>query len=125
MRDIQDSLHLQYRGNRLRRLMSAAGSHLLSAGYLVLYGRHIADTLSGIRAVRASWIRATRLDPDDKLANQRLLSALLRSRADLLEIPVQFFPLSPERVRRTSALEGLRSLAMMCWWRLKRPCPGC
>ena len=48
-------------------------------------------------------------------------SELVRSAADILaeaarpriEIPVQFFPISPERVKRTSVLEGLQSLATL------------
>jgi hypothetical protein len=58
--------------------------------------------------------------PDDKLANQYLLCALLREKADLLETPVQFLPLSPERVRRTTLAEGLRSLGVIAWQRLSR-----
>ena len=40
--------------------------------------------------------------PDDKLANQYLLSRCFGEKADVLEMPVQFLPLSPERVRRTT-----------------------
>jgi len=35
---------------------------------------------------------------------------MLRRRADILELPVQFVPLSPEKVKRTSAFEGLQAL---------------
>jgi hypothetical protein len=38
-----------------------------------------------------------------------------------VETPVQFLPLSPERVRRTTPAEGLRSLAVIAWQRLTRP----
>ena len=45
-----------------------------------------------------------------KRANQHLLARLLRRKAEVLEIPVQFFPISPERVKRTSVFEGLGAL---------------
>ena len=54
-------------------------------------------------------------------ANQYLLARLLRSKADILEIPVQFFPISPERVKRTSVIEGLQSLGALMAGRLRSP----
>jgi hypothetical protein len=49
------------------------------------------------------------------------LSAILRDKADLLETPVHFFPLSPERVRRPGVLDGLLSLANVIRWRFTPP----
>jgi 2-phospho-L-lactate transferase/gluconeogenesis factor (CofD/UPF0052 family) len=121
LRDIEASYRLRYNHNAVLGSMSLLGSHLLSATYLVLFGRYITDTLSGVRAVRASFLTNLPVTPDDKLANQYLLSALLAERADVLETPVQFLPLSPERVRRTTPIEGLRSLALIAWQRLTRP----
>ena len=86
----------------------------------MLFGRYISDTLSGVRAVRAGFLTSLPVPPDDKLANQYLLCALLREKADLLETPVQFLALSPERVRRTTLAEGLRSLAVIAWQRITR-----
>jgi hypothetical protein len=87
----------------------------------VLFGRYVSDTLSGVRAVRTGFLTNLPVAPDDKLANQYLLCALLREKADLLETPVQFLPLSPERVRRTTLAEGIRSLAVIAWQRITRP----
>jgi 2-phospho-L-lactate transferase/gluconeogenesis factor (CofD/UPF0052 family) len=120
LKDIEASYRLRYRHNAVLGSMSLFGSHLLSATYLLLFGRYISDTLSGVRGVRASFLTSLPVAPDDKLANQYLLSALLAERADVLEAPVQFLPLSPERVRRTTAIEGLRSLALIAWQRLAR-----
>jgi hypothetical protein len=74
-----------------------------------------------VRVVRSGFLTSLPVPPDDKLANQYLLCALLRDKADLLETPVQFLALSPERVRRTTPAEGLRSLAVIAWQRLTRP----
>ena len=117
-RDIRLSFRLRYRNKMALGSLSWFGSHMLSLGYLLLHGRHISDTLSGARAVRTSYLPGD-LDPTDKLANTRLLSLLLRQRATVLEVPVQFLPLSPERVRRTTVPDGLRSLVLMVWWRLR------
>lgn len=123
VRDIAESMRLRYRHNPGLRWASRAGSQALSVAYLLLYGRYVTDTLSGARAVRARYALAAGADPADKLLNQRLLSLLMRDRAEVIEIPVRFFPLSPERVRRTTVPEGLESLAMIGWWRL-RGLPG-
>ena len=110
LKDIEASYRLRYHHNAFLRSTSYLGSHLLSAAYLVLFGRYISDTLSGVRGVRAPFLTSLPVAPDDKLANQYLLSALLADRADVLETPVQFLPLSPERVRRTTPARG-RSLS--------------
>jgi hypothetical protein len=116
-RDIDASLRLRYQHKARLRLASAVGSHVLSAAYLGLYGRYISDTLSGVRGVRAALVAAPDIDLHDKRLNQRLLSRLLRDRAEVLETPVRFYAISPERVRRTTVTEGLLSLASIIWWR--------
>ena len=120
LKDIEASYRLRYRHKAWLGSFSYLGSHVLSAAYLFLFGRYVSDTLSGVRAVRASFLTSLPVAPDDKLANQYLLCALLREKADLLETPVQFLPLSPERVRRTTPGEGLRSLAVIAWQRMSR-----
>jgi 2-phospho-L-lactate transferase/gluconeogenesis factor (CofD/UPF0052 family) len=110
VRDIHESYRLRYKTNVVLGAISYAGSHLLSLAYLVLYGRYISDTLSAVRAVRASDALDAGIDLTHKRVNQHLLSRLLRRRAEILELPVQFVPISPEKVKRTSALEGLQSL---------------
>jgi 2-phospho-L-lactate transferase/gluconeogenesis factor (CofD/UPF0052 family) len=123
LKDIEASYRLRYTRNAMLGSLSYVGSHLLSAAYLVFFGRYISDTLSGVRAVRASFLTRLPVAPDDKLANQYLLSSLLAEKADVLETPVQFLALSPERVRRTTPIEGLRSLAIIAWERIARSRP--
>jgi 2-phospho-L-lactate transferase/gluconeogenesis factor (CofD/UPF0052 family) len=121
VKDIEASYRLRYQHKAVLGTFSYIGSHLLSAAYLALFGRYVSDTLSGVRAVRASYLSRLPVPPDDKLANQYLLCSLLRDKADLLETPVQFLPLSPDRVRRTTLVEGVRSLAVIGWQRLTKP----
>jgi 2-phospho-L-lactate transferase/gluconeogenesis factor (CofD/UPF0052 family) len=119
VKDIHQSYKLRYRKNVVLGAISYVGSHLLSLSYLLLYGRYISDTLSTVRAIRASYLRVADLDLKNKAANQHLLSLLLRDRAEIFETPVQFFPLSPEKVRRTTVLDGIESLLTILWWRFK------
>ncbi|MCA1563501.1 MAG: 2-phospho-L-lactate transferase CofD family protein [Acidobacteria bacterium] len=120
VRDIHESYRLKYRHNALLGAVSYVGSHALSLLYLGLYGRYISDTLSAARAVRASDVLALACPLTHKLANQYLLSALLGRRAEMLEIPVQFFAISPERVRRTSIVDGVRAMLVAVGERAKR-----
>jgi 2-phospho-L-lactate transferase/gluconeogenesis factor (CofD/UPF0052 family) len=118
--DIHESYRLKYRHRPALGAISYIGSHVLSLAYLALYGRYVSDTLSGVRVVRAADV--LRL-PDlltDKLANQHLLSRLLRRKAEMVELPVQFFSLSPAQVRRTSPLDGLRALSTVLAGRVRR-----
>src|SRR4029450_7624164 len=79
-------------------------------GCLVLYGRYITDTLSGVRAIRAGDALDPKVDLTAKSGNHVLLASLRRGTGEILELPVRFFPLSPDRVKRTSALDGLHAL---------------
>jgi 2-phospho-L-lactate transferase/gluconeogenesis factor (CofD/UPF0052 family) len=119
VRDIQESLRFRYQKTPLFRAISAAGSHVLSLACLFLYGRYISDTLSAVRAVRADDVAALNVPVSHKRANQHLLARLLRRRAEIVEVPVQFFPISPERVKRTSVLEGLQSIGALVAGRIR------
>ncbi|HET7695537.1 MAG TPA: 2-phospho-L-lactate transferase CofD family protein [Vicinamibacterales bacterium] len=112
VRDIQESYRYRYRSSPVLGAVSFVGSHVLSLACLVLYGRYMSDTLSAVWAVRASdALEVGTLT--DRMVNERLLARLLRRRASVLEMPVHFMPISPDRVRRTSALEGLHALVTL------------
>jgi 2-phospho-L-lactate transferase/gluconeogenesis factor (CofD/UPF0052 family) len=122
--DIQEAMRLVYRRRWLLGTVSYFGSHLLSVLYLVLYGRYIYDSLSGVRAIRSRFLSALHVEPGHKLANHQVLAALLRQRAEVLETPVRFFPIGPHQTRRTTILDGIRAawtiVSQRGWGRLKR-----
>jgi hypothetical protein len=120
LRDIEASLRLRYRHHAGLRVASTVGSHALSAAYLLLYGRYISDTLSGVRAVRTSFLTGAGIPLSDPLLNQRLLSHMLANRAEILETPVRFYAMSPTQVRRTTVGQGITALAKIVGWRLRR-----
>ena len=126
--DVQEAMRLVYRRKWLLGTVSYFGSHLLSLLYLVLYGRYIYDSLSGVRAIRARFVSALHVEPGHKQANHQMLTALLRHRAEILETPVRFFPIGPHQTRRTTILDGVRAaLAIVTgrgWGRLTRRAPG-
>ncbi|MDZ4803335.1 MAG: 2-phospho-L-lactate transferase CofD family protein [Candidatus Eisenbacteria bacterium] len=119
--DIKQAYRLVYRRSILGGAISYMGSHVLSLAYLVFYGRYIADTLSGVRAIRASYLRSHPLDPARRDFNQQVLTGLLRERAEVIETPVHYFPISPEKIRRTTIGDGWRSLLTIVLGRFRRP----
>jgi len=121
LRDIEESYRFRYSASTLAGAISYAGSHVLSLACLLLYGRYISDTLSGVRAIRADDVLARHVDLTHKNANHVLLSRLLRRKADIVELPVRFVPLSPERVKRTTALDGINALLTLIARRLSPP----
>jgi 2-phospho-L-lactate transferase/gluconeogenesis factor (CofD/UPF0052 family) len=123
VRDIEESYRFRYSASTLGGFVSYVGSYALSLACLMFYGRYITDTLSGVRAIRAADVFDPRVDLTHKNANHILLSRLLRRKAEILEIPVRFVPLSPERVKRTSAFEGVRALLTLVTHRFRRPQP--
>jgi 2-phospho-L-lactate transferase/gluconeogenesis factor (CofD/UPF0052 family) len=108
--DIQEAMRLVYRRKWLLGSVSYFGSHLLSLLYLVLYGRYIYDSLSGVRAIRSRFLAALHVEPGHKQANHQILTTLLRQRAEVLETPVRFFPIGPHQTRRTTILDGVRAV---------------
>jgi 2-phospho-L-lactate transferase/gluconeogenesis factor (CofD/UPF0052 family) len=123
VRDIQESYRLTYRQRTVLGAVSYAGSHALSLLYLALFGRYISDTLSAARAVRVVDAVRVPVPLTHKMANQHLLASLLRRKAEMLEVPVQFFSISPAQVRRTTPLDGLRAVVTAIRARL-RPAAG-
>lgn len=119
VKDIHYSYKLRYRKNFLLGAISYIGSQGLSLIYLLLYGRYITDTLSEVRAIRANYLRDAAIDISSKSLNQQLLSILLRTKANIFESPVQFFSLSPDKVKRTTILDGIKSLLTIIFWRFK------
>ena len=120
LRDIKESYRLRYRDKAVQGFVSAVGSHALSLQFLMLYGRYVADTLSGARALRASYALSASCPLTHNLANHYFLSALLRRRAEILEVPVQFFGISPDQVRRTTVTDGFGALFIAVRERLRR-----
>ena len=51
--------------------------------------------------------------------NEPILSVLLRDRAEIFEAPVHYFPISPDKVRRTSLVDGVRALLTTLVYRVK------
>jgi hypothetical protein len=121
VRDIEESYRLKYQRQALSGFVSRVGSHLLSLAYLALYGRYVSDTLSGARAVRTSDAVGLPVGLTDRQANQHLLSSLLRRKAEMFEVPVHFYSLSPTQVRRTTVGDGLGAVAAILWRRLAPP----
>lgn len=124
VRDIEESYRLKYRKHAVLGAVSYAGSHVLSLAYLMLYGRYVSDTLSGARAVRVADALTVPVELTHKQANQYLLSSLLRRKAEMFEVPVHFYSLSPLQVRRTSLFDGLRAVGAILWQRLRPARPG-
>ena len=117
VRDIHQSYKGRYGHRMLLGAISYLGSHLLSLAYLALYGRHISDTLTGVRAVKIGYFIDSCTQLEHPRINHYLLSALLRAQATVFETPVQFFPQYPEDTITVG--EGLRALLTILWWRFK------
>jgi 2-phospho-L-lactate transferase/gluconeogenesis factor (CofD/UPF0052 family) len=124
VRDIEESYRLRYDAHALAGVVSYIGSHLLSLLYLGLYGRYVSDTLSGARALRVADACAIPSTLTHKRANQHLLTRLLRRKAEMFEVPVHFFAVSPAQVKRTTAFDGLQSIGTIIRGRLRRERPG-
>lgn len=124
VRDIDESIRFRYRRSPLLGALSRAGSQALSLCCLALYGRYVSDTLSGVRAVRLADLLALPVPVTHPRINQYLLAQLLGRKADVLEVPVRFFPLSPEKVRRTTVRDGFRAMRVLLQEWLLRSRPG-
>jgi hypothetical protein len=112
VRDIHASYRFRYRRNPWLGFASYLGSHALSLLYLVLYGRHVSDTLSGVRIVARRYLDELALPIGHPQVGQALLAAVLGDQAELRELPVRFLGLPPTRARRTSVGAGLAAMGV-------------
>jgi len=108
--DIRHAYRLLHRDTPIRGTISYIGSHVLSLTCLLLYGRYVNDTLSGVRAVRTSILHKYSLDPKHPNTNFQILSVLLGQQAEVIETPIRYFPISPQKIKRTTMSEGLTAL---------------
>ena len=115
--DVQASYKFRYHRHPVLGFISYLGSHLLSLMYLCFYGHFISDTLSGVRVVRAKYIKDK--DIEHASFNQYLLCDLLQAKGKVFEIPVDFLPMSPDKVERTSVMQGLQNFAVILLQRIK------
>ena len=122
--DIHHAYRMLHHSTPIRGAVSYLGSHLLSLACLFLYGRYVSDTLSGVRAIRTSILHKYNLDPKHPNVNFQMLAVLLRSGAEVIETPVRYFPISPQKVKRTSVGEGFTALSTLIRGRLTRRQPS-
>lgn len=111
--DIHDSYRLRYQKRWFAGAASYLGSHLLSLVYLLLFGRYISDTLSGVRVIRHRLLMDMPIEQEQQNYNQILLSGILKKGGEVLEMPVRFFSQSPKKVKRTTVLEGVKALTII------------
>ena len=77
-----------------------------------------------VDSVRVSiYLNDESIDLQDKRLNQQLLSFLLRNQGEIFETPVQFFSMSPLKVKRTTVWDGARSVLTILSVRLRRAEP--
>ena len=77
VKDRYQSSPIRYHHNMILGALSCLGSHMLSLTYLLLYGRYIADTLSGVRAIKTSYLKADGIDLKSKYVNQYILATVV------------------------------------------------
>ena len=117
--DVQASYQFRYQKHWLLGFMSRIGSHALSLMYLILYGHFISDTLSGLRLVKTDVFKQLNLSAENESFNQLILCKLLREKGMVFEMPVGFLPISPDKVKRTSVLQGLKNIGVILTQRFK------
>lgn len=121
VREIDESIRFRYSRSPFLGVASRLGSELLSVTCLALYGRYVTDTLSGLRACRFEDLLALDTPLDHPQLNQYLLAQLLKRKADVLEMPVQFLPMSPRMVKRNTIRDGLTALRVLVQQRWVAP----
>lgn len=118
--DVKASYQFRYQKNWFLGFVSRIGSHALSLMYLALYGHFISDTLSGLRIVRTDIFKQLESDTQEENFNQLLLCKLLREKGMVYEMPVGFLPISPDKVKRTSVVQGVKNLGVIFLQRFQK-----
>ncbi len=117
--DMRASYKFRYHHHISLGVVSYIGSYLLGFSYLFLYGRYVSDTLSGLRVVKGDFLEKNLANSQRDNFNQYLLSDLLGSKGRFFEVPVDFLPMSPNKVKRTSLLQGINAFWVIMTQRVK------
>ena len=106
--------------NRLGYWVSKYGGMAVSMLSLALYNRFVSDPFSTLKAFDGAVLKALRLGASGVDLDAEVIAKLARRQQFILEVPVQYRPRTRAQGKKTRMGDGLRALATLVWWSVRR-----
>ena len=117
--DVDDQLAHIY-PNELGRRLSKYGGRALSVLSLVLYNRFVSDPFSTLKAFDRGFLRSLSLDASGVDLEAELIAKSGKAQEFILEVPVSYRPRSKADGKKTTARDGVATLARLVSERFRR-----
>ena len=117
--DVDDQLAHIY-PNEFGRRLSKYGGRALSVLSLVLYNRFVSDPFSTLKAFDRGFLRSLSLDAAGVELEAELIAKAGKSQEFILEVPVNYRPRSKAEGKKTTARDGVTTLARLVSERFRK-----
>jgi len=117
--DVDDQLAHIY-PTELGRRLSKYGGRALSVLSLVLYNRFVSDPFSTLKAFDRAFLRGLELEADGVELEAEIIAKAGKKQEFILEVPVAYRPRSKAEGKKTTAKDGVATLARLVSERFRR-----
>jgi len=105
---------------RGQELSSWVANWVLTMLVLVLFGKWITDTLTGLKLYPGEFLRAQRLSSVGFEGDHEITSKLIRARVPIVEVPIGYAPRGRDEGKKIGPLDGVRAVRTFVAQRLER-----
>ncbi len=119
-KNVGDQLKTIYGGDRLPYLVGKYGGILLSTTALLFCNRYVTDTLTSIKGFDAKFLRSLNLRSNGMDLDAEIVAKVARAGEYILEIPVDYKPRTRAQGKKSTTMDGLRTLWALISWRFAR-----
>jgi 2-phospho-L-lactate transferase/gluconeogenesis factor (CofD/UPF0052 family) len=119
-KNVADQLKTIYGGDRLAYLVGKYGGILLSTTALLFCNRYVTDTLTSIKGFDTNFLRSLNLKSDGMDLDAEIVAKVARAGEYILEIPVDYKPRTRAQGKKSTTMDGLKTLWALISWRFAR-----
>jgi glycosyltransferase involved in cell wall biosynthesis len=117
-----------FRAGKLGRLRVLRGQELsswvanwvLTGLVLVLYGKKITDTLTGLKLYPGDFLRSQRLTSVGFEGDHEITGMLIKAKIPILEVPVKYAPRGREEGKKIGPMDGVKAVTTFLSQRFRR-----
>lgn len=119
-KNVEDQLKTIYGGDRLPYLVGKYGGILLSTTALLFCNRYVTDTLTSIKGFDAKFLRSLNLRSNGMDLDAEIVAKVARAGEYILEIPVDYKPRTRAQGKKSTTMDGLKTLWALISWRFAK-----
>ena len=103
-----------------QELTSWIANWVLTVLVLVLFGKWITDTLTGLKLYPGDFLRAQRLSSVGFEGDHEITGKLIKAHVPIVEVPIRYAPRGREEGKKIGPLDGVKAVKTFVAQRLER-----